>query len=270
MSIADKLTLLAGTKEALRIKLGISTSIPFGQYADIVRGAWTPTELFDSGVKGAWYDPSDLSTLFQDVAGTVPVTSNGDPIGKILDKSGNGNHATQSVSTKRPVYRTNGSLHWFEMDGVDDFIDIPINLNDKLATMFVSYIDLAAQNAFLLADSGAVNPWGFTGSLGDMSTDISATGTATKIIKSNIHDTMPATRDAFYKMALEANAISVSTVFSKDNAQYQDWQSSYRYGIYSGAAIGAFKKTTGYIVILSAPKTVRMLKYLASKSGVSA
>lgn len=38
---------------------------------------------------------SDKSTLFQDVAGTVPVTKDGDPVGLIRDKSGNGNHATQ-------------------------------------------------------------------------------------------------------------------------------------------------------------------------------
>ena len=52
---------------------------------------------------GAWFDPSDLSTLYQDAAGTIPVTAVGQPVGKILDKSGNGNHATQSVTASRPV-----------------------------------------------------------------------------------------------------------------------------------------------------------------------
>lgn len=52
---------------------------------------------------GAWFDPSDLSTLYQDAAGTVPVTAVEQPVGKILDKSGNGNHATQSVTASRPV-----------------------------------------------------------------------------------------------------------------------------------------------------------------------
>lgn len=36
---------------------------------------------------GVWYDPSDLSTLFQDAAGTIPVTAAGQPVGLILDKS---------------------------------------------------------------------------------------------------------------------------------------------------------------------------------------
>ena len=36
---------------------------------------------------GAWFDPEDLSTMFQDAAGTVPVTAVGQPVGLVLDKS---------------------------------------------------------------------------------------------------------------------------------------------------------------------------------------
>lgn len=43
--------------------------------------------LFASGEQGAWYDPSDLTTMFQDSAGTTPVTADGQPVGLILDKS---------------------------------------------------------------------------------------------------------------------------------------------------------------------------------------
>lgn len=74
------------------------------------RRKWVPplTEqirslLFGSGQQGAWYDPSDLSTLFQDSAGTVPVTAMEQPVGRMLDLSGNGNHAFQATTTKRGV-----------------------------------------------------------------------------------------------------------------------------------------------------------------------
>lgn len=40
-----------------------------------------------------WIDPSDISTLYQDAAGTTPVTTPGHAVGKIIDKSRNGNHA---------------------------------------------------------------------------------------------------------------------------------------------------------------------------------
>ena len=81
-----------------------------------------PLVLFTGGKQGVWYDPSDLSTLFQDVAGTVPVTTNDNPVGKILDKSGNNNHATQTVSAARPLYKTEPSR--LLLDKVDDSIVI--------------------------------------------------------------------------------------------------------------------------------------------------
>lgn len=62
-----------------------------------------PSELFVNGEQGVWYDPSDLSTLFQDSAGTLPVTAMEQPVGLMLDKSGRGNHAVQATTTARPV-----------------------------------------------------------------------------------------------------------------------------------------------------------------------
>lgn len=64
------------------------------------------TQVVNSIVKagnGCWLDPSDMSTMYQDAAGTIPVTAVEQPVGKILDKSGNGNHATQSITASRPV-----------------------------------------------------------------------------------------------------------------------------------------------------------------------
>ena len=47
--------------------------------------------LFRSGEPGAWYDPSDLSTMYQDAEGTTPVYMPGQgqidpPVGLLLDK----------------------------------------------------------------------------------------------------------------------------------------------------------------------------------------
>lgn len=44
-------------------------------------------KLFANGEQGFVYDPNDLSTMFQDAAGNVPVTGAGQPVGLILDKS---------------------------------------------------------------------------------------------------------------------------------------------------------------------------------------
>jgi len=61
--------------------------------------------LFLAGEKGAWFDASDLTTLFQDSAGTIPVTAVGQKVGKWLDKSGRGNHAVQATVANQPTYQ---------------------------------------------------------------------------------------------------------------------------------------------------------------------
>lgn len=80
---------------------------------------FTPTSV--SGIS-AWYDPSDISTLFQDVAGTTPVTADGDPVARVNDKSGNSHNLLQATSSKRPIYKTSGGLSWLLFDGVDDIL----------------------------------------------------------------------------------------------------------------------------------------------------
>lgn len=54
----------------------------------------------------AWYDFSDISTLYQDSGKTTPVASDGDPIGAAVDKSGNGNDVLQATTANKPTYKT--------------------------------------------------------------------------------------------------------------------------------------------------------------------
>lgn len=86
--------------------------------------AWVPLLLFAGVVNGAWYDPSDSSTCWQDAAGTIPA-GEGDPIGRIDDKSGNANHATQNTTSKKPTLRAGDGLWWLAFDGVDDLLEVP-------------------------------------------------------------------------------------------------------------------------------------------------
>lgn len=60
--------------------------------ATVINGAKLSFEivmkkLFANGEQGFWYDPNDLSTMFQDAAGTIPVAAVGQPVGLVLDKS---------------------------------------------------------------------------------------------------------------------------------------------------------------------------------------
>lgn len=87
---------------------------------------------FGNGEQGSLYVPQPViggqQVLFQDYQMTIPVTAPGDPVGAMLDISGNGNHATQPVSANRPIYQTDGNKHWLYFDGVSThlLIDSPI------------------------------------------------------------------------------------------------------------------------------------------------
>lgn len=81
---------------------------------------FTPASLFATGEQGAWYDPSDLSSMFQDDLGTTAAAVDS-PVGRINDKSGRGNHATQATAAARPILRQDaGGSRYLEFDGVDD------------------------------------------------------------------------------------------------------------------------------------------------------
>lgn len=58
--------------------------------------------MFESQSNGVWYDPSDISTLFQNVEGTIPVTNAGQNVFHIKDKSGNNYHLSSPAG---PTYQ---------------------------------------------------------------------------------------------------------------------------------------------------------------------
>jgi hypothetical protein len=77
--------------------------------------------LFAGGIKGAWYDPSDVASMRQDSAGSVAAAVDA-PVGLLLDKSGNGLHLSQSTAARRPMLRSDGVRHFLSFDGVDDVL----------------------------------------------------------------------------------------------------------------------------------------------------
>ena len=100
----------------------LGLSIPSFAYRQPAALAARVNALFRNSEQGVWYDPSDRATLFQDSAGTTPVTAVEQPVGLILDKSGGGNHAYQSTSTSRPVLKAGyqAPAQSLSYDGVDD------------------------------------------------------------------------------------------------------------------------------------------------------
>ena len=122
--------LTKGTTDLLRFGLNLGGS---GQHKPYI---FKPEDLFFLGEQGAYYTPGDISTLFQDAAGTTPVTADGDPVGLAVDKSGNEVNAAQSISASRPVYNVDPSR--LSLDKVDDELVINVPTGGWIGTMVLA------------------------------------------------------------------------------------------------------------------------------------
>jgi hypothetical protein len=122
--------------------------------------------MYAAGEQGAWFDPSDLTTLFQDSAGTVPVTNTAQPVGLMLDKSGRGKHAVQAATINRPIFQQdgNGKLH-LAFNGTNSWMStaaIDFSGTDKMTVVAgVRKLSDAAQMLVELSGSAGTTPGAF-------------------------------------------------------------------------------------------------------------
>lgn len=110
------------------MQIGLGIGIPFtkSQVWLAVQAVFTPAKLFDSGANGLWLDPSDLTTMFQDSAGTTPVTAVEQPVGLILDKSKGLALGSELV--------TNGNFSTYDLTGWAGNAGIVVESNELKVT----------------------------------------------------------------------------------------------------------------------------------------
>lgn len=84
-------------------------------------------------------DWQDATKLYTDAAKITPVSSDGDVIGAVEDKSGQGNDAIQSTTSKKSLYKINiiNSLPVGRFDGINDAMEMPIALQNA-KTIFIA------------------------------------------------------------------------------------------------------------------------------------
>lgn len=90
-------------------------------------------KLFANGEQGFYYDPNDLTTMFQDAAGTVPVTAAGQPVGLVLDKSKGLSLGFERITNGN---FSNGVTSWNGINGTDEVV----------SNGFLNFINTSAAN----------------------------------------------------------------------------------------------------------------------------
>lgn len=153
---------------------GVGVGLPFGG------NLFSPARLFGLSEPGVWYDPSDLTTLFQDTAGTTPVTAAGQTVARINDKSGNGLNATQATAASRPTYQVVNGRPCLVFDGSDDFLVTPtITPNIDKVQVFAGVRKLSDAAAGMIVEAGGEvglgdNRWYFLASANTTTQDYQA------------------------------------------------------------------------------------------------
>jgi len=223
--------------------------------------AFTPASLTTS----AWYDPSDMASLFQDSAGTVAVTATGQPVGRMNDKSGNARHLLQATAASRPIFTIASGLSYLQFDGVDDGMA-------SAATVFPASVDafFAINNAAndlsyvtCLDPGDAGNRYiGVAASGSGAVTYAAASGPVTDVVN-GVAVATPTTRDLLYT----AIGSTAGKVYEGQAAMLGTWT------VLAIANFGGFEfsgRHYGIVVapVLSAANRAQVRTYLGAKAGI--
>lgn len=115
---------------------------------------YDPLSLFSNNEDGMFYSPQHIESLFQDTAGTVPVTADGQLVARINDISGNGYHLTQSNAANQYKFREVGGVRWLDSEGRACLYDSTKKLTGGLTYGVALKLDTIAAS-FELFDSGS-------------------------------------------------------------------------------------------------------------------
>lgn len=74
-----------------------------------------------------WFDPSDLSTVWEDVAGTIPARD-GSLVARLDDKGNLGLHAVQTNAANRPVLQRDAGGRWSLLHSGNQWLVVPTGM----------------------------------------------------------------------------------------------------------------------------------------------
>lgn len=125
-----------GLKEYLVFILSASPTLTLNDLLKLyynTYGTWeiqfTPNDLFILGQYGIWWDATSTGYITQDSAGTIPVVNASDPVGLLIDRSGNSNDGIQATTSLKPLYQINPNRIVFDRSDDKFTLTLSDNLN---------------------------------------------------------------------------------------------------------------------------------------------
>ena len=225
---------------------------------------FSPLSLFASGEQGAWYDPSDFSTMWQESTRVNQVTAVGQTVGAINDKSGRANHATQATGAARPILRQDGSgFYYLEFDTVDDVIGttLSVGLWGVNAEMYFAAQRAAGSTVALFNPSRA----SYVGIAISGGAGVPYDQAGTPVTR--VNTTAAATTGALFT-AWPASTNAVLN-FSAINTATNNW-GGLQFGLYAGFGnLTRAYQLAAVARVLTASERTDLMAFCASKSGVT-
>ncbi len=247
------------------IRSGQTRRSPFSKALKKISISTIPADisaLFASGEQGVLYDPSDFSSMFQDSAGTIPVTATGQSVGRILDRSGRGNHWLQATAAARPVLRQDGAgKYYLEFDGVDDLMACT-NLFTSSMEVFVAILRVGTGMGILFSGTSGDRFMGVF-QAGDGNARESNAGSPSYYVDGVLSS--PANRDGL-NTSFTAGVQHVMEIRNADLSAIQ-WRNGFDNN-FTGAFAYA-NRVYGLLArdVLTAPQRTTVRQYLATKNG---
>lgn len=181
----------AGRQFAERVGAGMGLS-PTAGLNSLLNGAafpgggggrpatFAPGQQFPASDVGAYWDFSNTSTMFQDVAGATPAVA-GSSVALVRDLSGNGHDLVQAAAAARPKLLDDGSGSrlGLSFDGVGQFLSIAsfdLSAASAISTTFGVLTDTPAGKGILFEHSASVEANPGTFAFGTNTTDGSTVG----------------------------------------------------------------------------------------------
>lgn len=136
--------------------------------------AITALDLWALGY-GFWWDPTDRSTLFQTTDTSTPAMADDDPVRRMSDKSGLGNHGLAPTTSARGKAQTFSGLPGLKLDGLDDGYSLTsATIGNANMSIFVAF-DRLTDAKYVLGASPSGTFFGVTEASASAQNNVSGT-----------------------------------------------------------------------------------------------